>query len=175
MRADSQAPFFSAVHTRRLCLTHIRGRNAIRTLTYITKSNLFTVAVALGCNGFWNYYLHAHLPAAGGPDCLPLGNLNARDFGMPACLGHAQRHCAAPHEGQGGVTFPEAVLSPGRLWFFLHTGQTGGDGVCGRVRRVGLILLLPASCKQYYDSGLAQCWHSRATTDRSLNHETSKV
>ena len=43
---------------------------------------------------------------------------------------------------------PEAVLSPGRLWFFLHTGQTGGDGVCGRVRRVGLILLLPASCMQ---------------------------
>ena len=64
---------------------------------------------------------------------------------------------------------PEAVLSPGRLWFFLHTGQTGGDGVCGRVRRVGLILLLPASCMQYYDSGLAsQCLHSRATADLSL-------
>ena len=114
------SPFFSAVHTRRLCLTHIRGRNAIRTLTYITKSNLFTVAVALGCNGFWNCYLHAHLPAAGGPDCLPLGNLNARDFEMPACLGHAQRHCAAPHEGQGGVTLhgPRSCPQPGTALVF---------------------------------------------------------
>ena len=58
--------------------------------------------------------------------------------------------------GESRCMGPEAVLSPGRLWFFLHTGQTGGDGVCGRVRRVGLILLLPASCMQYYESGLVR-------------------
>ena len=58
--------------------------------------------------------------------------------------------------GESRCRGPEAVHSPGRLWFFLHTGQTGGDGVCGRVRRVGLILLLPASCMQYYESGLVR-------------------
>ena len=70
---------------------------------------------------------------------------------------------------------PEAVLSPGRLWFFLHTGQTGGDGVCGRVRRVGLILLLPASCMQYYDSGLVRrnaCIRGPPPIDRSVKRES---
>ena len=50
---------------------------------------------------------------------------------------------------------PEAVR-PGTALVFPFYRVTSGDGVYRRARRGGLMLLLPASCKQYYEPGLVR-------------------